>query len=75
MKIGVTHNISSKFGRAFWLIELLGIELVPTILVFLGLVFAADWPVFAALQWVATAVTLAAIIIGTRGCPIETFPG
>ena len=60
----------SKFGRAFWLIELLGIELVPTILVFLGclslyLVLTADRPVFAALQWVATAVTLAAIIIET----------
>ncbi len=59
-----------RSGKLFWLIELVGIDLVPTIVVFGGClclypVLTADQPAFGILQAVGLVVTLGAIIIET----------
>ena len=57
-------------GKLFWLVELVGIELVPTIVVFLGClslypVLTVESPSFGFIQMAATALTLIAIFLET----------
>lgn len=57
-------------GKLFWMVELVGIELVPTIVVFLGClslypVLTAAKPSFGSIQVVATVVTISAILLET----------
>jgi len=63
-------NMRHKWNRLFWIIELSGIEMMPTIIVFLGCLslypaLSTGTSTFGVLDWVAIVVTAAAIIIET----------
>jgi steroid 5-alpha reductase family enzyme len=68
-------------GRMFWLIELVGIELSPTVVVFLGClslypVLTAGQLSFGPFQMAATVVTLGAIVIETTAdAQLKVFLG
>ena len=57
-----------KSGRLFWIVELCGIEMMPTVLVFLGCLslypaLSTGTSPFGPLDWIAIGVTATAIII------------
>lgn len=59
-----------RWNRLFWIIELSGIEMMPTIIVFLGCLslysdISTSASAFGVLDWVAIVVTATAIIIET----------
>ena len=61
-------NMREKSKRLFWIVELSGIEMMPTIIVFLGCLslypaLSTGTSPLGALDWVAIVVTSAAIII------------
>ena len=61
-------NLRAQRGRLFWIVELSGIELMPTIVVFLGClslypVLSTGTSSFGPLDWVATVIVVGAIII------------
>ncbi len=63
-------NFRIKSKGWFWLVELIGIEMMPTIIVFLGCLsfypaLSTGTSAFGVLDWVAIVVTAAAIIIET----------
>jgi steroid 5-alpha reductase family enzyme len=63
-------NMRDKWSRLFWIVELSGIEMMPTIIVFLGCLslypaLSTGTNTFGLLDWVAIVVTTAAIIIET----------
>jgi steroid 5-alpha reductase family enzyme len=63
-------NFRVKSKGWFWLVELTGIEMMPTIIVFLGCLslypaLSTGTSTFGVLDWVASVVTAAAIIIET----------
>lgn len=63
-------NLRSKWKRLFWLVELSGIEMMPTLVVFLGCLslypaLSSGTSPFGVLDWVAIVVTAGAIIIET----------
>lgn len=63
-------NMRDRWNRLFWIIELSGIEMMPTIIVFLGCLslysdISTSASAFGVLDWVAIVVTATAIIIET----------
>jgi len=61
-------NMREKWKRLFWMVELSGIEMMPTIIVFLGCLslypaLSTGTSPLGALDWIAIVVTSAAIII------------
>jgi len=61
-------KLRAERGRLFWLVELCGIELMPTIAVFLGCLslypaLSTGTSSFGPLDWVATVIVVGAIII------------
>ncbi|MFW6125966.1 MAG: DUF1295 domain-containing protein, partial [Chloroflexota bacterium] len=71
--------LRARSGRWFWLVELFGIDVMPTAVVFLGCLslypsLSAGTRGFGAIDWVATAVVAAAIAIeATADQQLERF--
>jgi len=62
------QDLRKKSGKWFWLVELVGIELMPTLMVFLGCLplypaLAAGENLFGALDFIAVIITAGAIVI------------
>jgi steroid 5-alpha reductase family enzyme len=63
-------NFRSKTKGWFWIVELMGIEMMPTVIVFLGCLslypaLATGTNTFGVLDWIAIVITAGAIILET----------